>query len=95
MIQLVRPQGQIVNLGVFKNPAELDLQAVNFKELKLIGSRVYTRQDFAEAIRLAPSLPLDLLVTHSYPLPGVAAAFERFRRRDGVCKVIIEPNRHA
>jgi (R,R)-butanediol dehydrogenase/meso-butanediol dehydrogenase/diacetyl reductase len=95
MIQLVRPQGQIVNLGVFKNPAELDLQAVNFKELKLIGSRVYTREDFAEAIRLAPSLPLGLLVTHSYPLPGVAAAFERFRRRDGVCKVIIEPNRHA
>jgi hypothetical protein len=46
---------------------------------------IYTRRDFEAAIALAPSLPL----------PERAAAFERFRARDGVCKIVIEPNLYA
>ncbi len=43
MCALVRPRGMIINLGVFKKPVAVDLQAVNFKELQILGSRVYDR----------------------------------------------------
>ena len=91
MTALVRCRGTIVNLGVFKQPTPVDMQAVNFKEITIAGSRVYTRQDFEDAARMGPELMLAELVTHSFPLTKVAEAFEKFRNADGACKVIIDP----
>lgn len=93
MTALLRPRGTVVNLGVFKTPVKVDLQAVNFKELTLIGSRVYTREDFKTAISMAEALPIQRVITHSFSLSEVQAAFECFRRGSGVCKVLILPNR--
>ncbi len=90
MTGLVRSRGVIVNLGVFKRPVEVDMQAVNFKEIELIGSRVYAREDFQAAIELASQLPLKRIITHHFPLQDVSAAFDQFRSGE-VCKVIILP----
>jgi threonine dehydrogenase-like Zn-dependent dehydrogenase len=92
MTELVRPRGTIVNLGVFKRPVEIDMQAVNFKEIILRGSRVYTRRDFEAAIRQAENLPIRDVVTHSFPLMEVQTAFDCFRNGAEVCKVLIVPN---
>jgi (R,R)-butanediol dehydrogenase / meso-butanediol dehydrogenase / diacetyl reductase len=91
MIQLVRSCGTIINLGVFKKPAEVDLQTLNFRQITLMGSRVYTREDFETAVRLAPELPLELIVTDLFPLEEVGAAFQKFRAGEGVCKVLMQP----
>lgn len=91
MTQLARCRGTIVNLGVFKKPAEVDLQAVNFKEITLLGSRVYTKADFMTAIDLAGKLPLSPIVTDILPLSRVTAAFEKFKAGQGVCKIMIRP----
>ncbi len=91
MTELARCRGTIVNLGVFKKPVPVDLQAVNFKEITLIGSRVYTKQDFMTAIELADSLPLGPIVTDTFPLAAVTIAFEKFKAGEGVCKVMIRP----
>ncbi len=90
MTALVRSRGTIVNLSVFKKPAEVDLQAINFKEIELVGSRVYERQDFQEAIEMAMSLPLEQIVSHTFSLNEVSEAFAQFRSGD-VCKVLIMP----
>jgi len=87
----VRSRGVIVNLGVFKQPVPVDMQAINFKEIEVRGSRVYARRDFEIAIDLASALPLDHIVTHAYPLQDVEAAFEQFRSGQ-VCKALILPN---
>lgn len=92
MTSLARPRGTIVNLGVFKKPVSVDMQSVNFKELRIVGSRVYTRQDFSEAARLADVLPIRRIVTHSFPLKDVRSAFECFESGDRVCKVLVTPN---
>ena len=92
MTDLARCRGTIVNLGVFKKPAEVDLQAVNFREITLIGSRVYTKQDFTTAIELAGKLPLSPIVTDIFPLGDVTAAFEKFKAGEDVCKVLIRPS---
>jgi (R,R)-butanediol dehydrogenase/meso-butanediol dehydrogenase/diacetyl reductase len=92
MTSLVRSRGTIINLGVFKRPVNVDMQAVNFKELAIIGSRVYTRTDFVEAVNLAATLPLRRIVTHSFQLEDVRAAFEHFERGADVCKVLVWPS---
>jgi threonine dehydrogenase-like Zn-dependent dehydrogenase len=92
MTSLVRPRGIIVVLGVFKKPVAVDMQAINFKELTMLGSRVYTRHDFLEAIALARDLPLEKIVTHSFTLSEVREAFNRFESGDNACKVLVFPN---
>jgi threonine dehydrogenase-like Zn-dependent dehydrogenase len=91
MTTLVRSRGVIVNLGVFKKPVEVALQAINFKEIQLVGSRVYDRNDFHAAINLAMQLPLDRIVTHTFPLGLAAEAFQQFRLGE-VCKALILPS---
>ena len=91
MTAVVRPRGTIINLGVFKKPVNVDMQAVNFKELTILGSRVYRRQDFVEAVELAIELPLQRIVTHSFALPAVKAAFDCFEHGEKVCKVLVLP----
>lgn len=92
MTALVRPRATIINLGVFKKPAEIDLQAVNFKEISIHGSRVYSRADFEEAIRLSSTLPVNRIVTHCFPLQNVQEAFRCFQSGQNACKVLILPN---
>ncbi|AXC13312.1 Threonine dehydrogenase [Acidisarcina polymorpha] len=90
MTALVRSRGTIVNLGVFKRPVEVDLQAINFKEVEIIGSRVYERKDFRAAIDMAMSLPLAPIISREFSLDHISEAFRLFR--DGeVCKVMILP----
>jgi (R,R)-butanediol dehydrogenase / meso-butanediol dehydrogenase / diacetyl reductase len=91
MTSLVRPRATIVNLGVFKKPVEVDMQAINFKEIEVLGSRVYERADFQTAIDLAMKLPLDGIVSHSFTLSEVTYAFKQFQSSEA-CKVLILPN---
>jgi threonine dehydrogenase-like Zn-dependent dehydrogenase len=91
MTAVLRPRGTIVNLGVFKKPVNVDMQAVNFKELTILGSRVYSRRDFVEAVELASQLPLQPIVTHSFALRAVKSAFDCFEHGEKVCKVLVLP----
>jgi (R,R)-butanediol dehydrogenase/meso-butanediol dehydrogenase/diacetyl reductase len=77
LMRLVRIRGQIVQVGIFKDPVALDLRALNFHEVDLIGSRVYTKQDFATAIELAASgkLGLEACISHVLPLSSGAEGF--------------------
>jgi len=63
MTALVRSRATIVNLGVFKKPVEVDMQAVNFKEIEILGSRVYERKIFREL----STCPCSFLSTESCP----------------------------
>ena len=56
MTKLVAPSGQIVLLSVFKEPQEVNLLDINFKELDIFGSRMYSDKDFAEACVMAKTL---------------------------------------
>lgn len=91
MTALVRSRGMIVNLSVFKNPVEVDMQAINFKEAEIVGSRVYERKDFQAALDMAMTLPLETIITREFPLHDVSDAFRLFRAGE-VCKVLILPS---
>jgi 2-desacetyl-2-hydroxyethyl bacteriochlorophyllide A dehydrogenase len=89
MTELVRCRGKVIMVSVHKAPHEVDLRSINFKEITLIGTRVYTRPDYEHAIKIAGDLPLEKLVTHKIPIADAPRGFELMKNPDGVCKVLI------
>lgn len=90
MTDFVRCRGVIVNVGVFKKPVPVDLQAVNFKELHMVGSRVYSVEDFRQAVHMAFSIPIDKLVTQRFPLKQVGDAFGLLTSGAHVGKILVQ-----
>lgn len=78
MTQLPRVRGRIVMVAIHAEPKPVDLFRFFWRELKLIGARVYEPEDFEEAIRLAAEghIPLDALITQVSPLAEVQSVFE-------------------
>ncbi|MFP3714927.1 zinc-dependent alcohol dehydrogenase [Puerhibacterium sp. TATVAM-FAB25] len=88
---VTRVLGRIAVVGVHKKPAELDLQSICFKEQTLVGVRVYTHDDIAEAVDLVASdaLGLDRLPVAEFALDDVAAAFESAAAGEDNLKVLV------
>ncbi|OLT06598.1 hypothetical protein BJF90_16145 [Pseudonocardia sp. CNS-004] len=63
-----------------------------FGEQRLLGARVYTRDDLAEAVALLPDDPLglDRLPVAVFPLGDAAAAFRAARADDAPMKVLLD-----
>jgi (R,R)-butanediol dehydrogenase/meso-butanediol dehydrogenase/diacetyl reductase len=66
------------------------MQTLNFKEIQILGSRVYERKDFQTAIDMAMALPLGPIISGEFPLYDVAAAFRLFKQGE-MCKILILP----
>jgi (R,R)-butanediol dehydrogenase / meso-butanediol dehydrogenase / diacetyl reductase len=69
--------GRAVVVGIHASPPPVDLFRVFWRELTLIGARVYEREDFEEAAHLLSTgaIPSDTLITDVVPLTGVTEAF--------------------
>jgi 2-desacetyl-2-hydroxyethyl bacteriochlorophyllide A dehydrogenase len=74
---LAKVRGTLVVVAIHPTPREIDLQRVFWRELRLLGARVYQRADFETAVELLRDgvIPADLLITRVVPLDGVQAAF--------------------
>ena len=70
-------RGRCVAVGIQATPPRVDVFRLFWRELELIGARVYERCDFEEAVRLLADgdLPTDALITDVRPLEEVEAAF--------------------
>ncbi|MGL1432789.1 hypothetical protein ACSTI3_23470, partial [Vibrio parahaemolyticus] len=57
-------------------PREVDLQRIFWRELRLIGARVYQRRDFETAVELLAggAIPTDTLITDVVPMEKTADA---------------------
>jgi (R,R)-butanediol dehydrogenase / meso-butanediol dehydrogenase / diacetyl reductase len=91
MTALARTRGRIVIVAIFAEAPKVNLFQFFWRELRLLGARVYEPQDFEQAIRLAVSgrLPLDRLITEEQSLDGVDAAFRRLEAGGDVMKILI------
>ena len=67
LMDVLRVQGTAVIVGSYKKPPEVDLLKVEFKELTVIGIRVYERRDFEIATKILESgcIDFDLLLSES------------------------------
>jgi (R,R)-butanediol dehydrogenase/meso-butanediol dehydrogenase/diacetyl reductase len=76
-VQALGPRGRLVVVGIHATPPPVDLFRVFWRELTIVGARVYERPDFEEAVRLLAGgrVPVDPLVTDVLPLTGAPDAF--------------------
>lgn len=74
---LAKVRGTIVVVAIHPTPREIDLQRVFWRELRLLGARVYQRADFETAVDLVAEgvIPCDVLISRVVPLAQTQDAF--------------------
>jgi len=92
-VEACKVHGEIVFVGLPKNPPEVDIQRVVFKEIQTSSSRVYALKDFRAAIALLERHAVDLvpLITDQLPLKDAERAFQKMRGTDTSLKVLLVP----
>ena len=94
MVAACRVRGRILVGGIGGAPSPVDLASVVFKELTLVGSRVYESRDMATALELLGrgALNVDGLVTRTVPLESaVVDGYQRLRDSRDEMKVLLAP----
>lgn len=92
--ELARPRGTIVVVAIYAQPVPVDLHKFFWKELRMVGARVYEVADYEQAIRLAAGgeLELEPLISRVFPLENLQTAFEYLTRTPDAMKVLIQCN---
>ena len=92
MTELLRVRGKIALVGVHASPPEVDLHRFFWRELELIGCRVYESVDFERAIRIAAAGEIDLeaLISKVVPYEEAYWGFEQMRDGGDIVKVLID-----
>lgn len=92
MTKLPRTRGRIVVVAIFAEQPKVDLFKFFWRELRLLGARVYEPEDFEKAIAIAASgqLPLERLITTVLPLEGLESGLRQMERGGDVMKVLIQ-----
>lgn len=93
MTEITRVSGAICMVAVHKHPHEVNLQQLNFKEQWMIGTRVYTKEEFGQAVEYAKDLQKELekVVTHIVPLRDAEKVFDMIADvNEGTVKVVVD-----
>jgi 2-desacetyl-2-hydroxyethyl bacteriochlorophyllide A dehydrogenase len=93
-LELIRPKGRIVALGVLEEPVPISQLVLLIKEAELHGSFAYTKADFADAIGLIAdgALPVESLVTSVVELDRAEEMFGKLLAPDSdELKVLLAP----
>lgn len=90
--KIAKITGQIVIVGVFKEPTPVNLQAVNFRELSLIGVRVYTAKDFQIAVTMLEEVKdLDRIISHRLPFAQAEEGIKLMQSGKDSMKILLHP----
>jgi 2-desacetyl-2-hydroxyethyl bacteriochlorophyllide A dehydrogenase len=89
----VRGRGVVV--AIHPEPRPVNLFQMFWKELDIVGTRVYERTDFEEALRLltAGVIPADAIITDVMPLSEASAAIARLSGGEDIVKLLVKSSR--
>lgn len=92
-VDQVRNDGTIVLLGLCTRPDTFNSFAMLSKQVKLVTSAFFTRQEYEAALDALDRGAVEprLLVTDTISLDATPDVFESLRRRTHQCKVLINP----
>ena len=92
MTKLVRTRGRIIVVAIFAQAPKIDLFRFFWRELQLIGVRVYEPEDYDKAITLAASntLPLEQLITGRQSLHALHDVFTQMAAGAETMKILID-----
>jgi 2-desacetyl-2-hydroxyethyl bacteriochlorophyllide A dehydrogenase len=91
MTKLARVRGRIVVVAVFSEVPKVDLFQLFWRELELVGTRLYEPHDFEQAIELASSgtLPLSRLISEVCSLDKVPSALHQLESGGEAMKILV------
>ncbi len=89
---VVRVWGTVSVVAIHAEPVPVDLYRLFAREITVRGSRLYAREDWEEAIRLAAggTVPVAPLVSRRVPLEALAEGMEQALAGGPVMKVLVE-----
>lgn len=92
MTELLRTRGLAVIVAIFGKAPPVNLFRFFWRELRMIGVRVYESEDFDRAIDLAATgkIPIDRLITSIRPLAALQSGFEDMEQGGDVMKILLE-----
>lgn len=90
---ITRVSGMICMVAVHKHPHLVNLRDLNFKEQLMVGTRVYTKEEFRQAVEYSAQIndELEAVVSHVIPMSESPITFDMLADpSQGTCKVIID-----
>ena len=92
MTRLAGLRGRVVVVAIFSSPPAVSLHDVFWKELEIVGTRVYEPEDYENAIALVVSgqLPLADLITSVEPLEKLHQALEQLESNPSAMKILLD-----
>jgi (R,R)-butanediol dehydrogenase / meso-butanediol dehydrogenase / diacetyl reductase len=91
-VSVLGARGRLVVVGIHVQPRPVDLKRVFWRELEILGARVYEPSDFTAAVELVAegTIPVDALVSEIVPLQMVADAIHSLASGGRVMKVLVD-----
>jgi (R,R)-butanediol dehydrogenase/meso-butanediol dehydrogenase/diacetyl reductase len=95
-IMSLATRGRLVVVAIHSTPPPVNLFRVFWRELTLVGTRVYERADFESAVKLLAdgAIPASQLTTSVQPLERVAEAFAELEAGHAM-KILIDCNERS
>lgn len=91
-VDSLAPRGRLVMVAIHSAPREVNLHRFFWRELTMLGARLYSPDDMVAAVEMVASgqIPAADLITRIEPLQRVGEAFAALESGAGVMKVLLD-----
>ncbi|MFE0332203.1 zinc-binding dehydrogenase [Streptomyces sp. NPDC058960] len=91
-VEVLGVRGRLCLVAIHPRPREVNLHRFFWRELTLVGARLYDRSDFEKAVTLVAdgTIPAERLISKVVPLTEAPAAFEALEAGGDVMKILVD-----
>ncbi|MET9730275.1 alcohol dehydrogenase catalytic domain-containing protein [Streptomyces sp. NPDC006458] len=91
-VEVLGVRGRLCLVAIHARPREIDLHRFFWRELTLVGARLYDRSDFERAVALVAdgTVPVERLISKVVPLVEAADAFAALEGGADVMKILVD-----
>ncbi|WP_405859956.1 alcohol dehydrogenase catalytic domain-containing protein [Streptomyces sp. NBC_00090] len=91
-VDVLGVRGRLCLVAIHPRPREIDLHRFFWRELTLVGARLYDRADFERAVTLVAdgTVPVERLISKVVPLIEAADAFAALEGGGDVMKILVD-----
>ncbi|WP_225100652.1 zinc-binding dehydrogenase [Streptomyces sp. CoH27] len=91
-VEVLRVRGRLCLVAIHARPREVNLHRFFWRELTLVGARLYDHADFERAVTLVAdgTVPAERMISKVVPLTEAPAAFEALEGGGDVMKILVE-----
>ncbi|MDX3638554.1 zinc-dependent alcohol dehydrogenase [Streptomyces sp. MB09-02B] len=91
-VEVLGVRGRLCLVAIHPRPREINLHRFFWRELTLVGARLYDRSDFERAVALVAdgTIPAERLISKVVPLTQAPAAFDALEGGGDVMKILVD-----